>query len=266
MHLLVGPVIARSAAPFPRDASRDSDPEVTRFETEEACEIVQAGHRAGVLITCEHASERLPLPWLWSARDRRLVGTHWAYDLGAAELAREYAEMIGGIAVLARFSRLLADPNRPVDSPTLFRAHAEGEPIELNLSIDSSERELRLGGYYRPFHEAVDRAVAASVAGTILAMHTFTPLYEAERRELEVGVLFDTEEELAMRMVEVFSKAGFRTAPNEPYSGRAGLIHVAERHAKAHGRRAIELEVRQDLATDPTFRARLLPILAELLH
>lgn len=218
------------------------------------------------MITCEHASERLPSPWRWSPRDRRLIGTHWAYDLGAAELAREYAALIGGVAVLSRFSRLLADPNRPEESPTLFRVEAEGEAIELNQSIDSAEREIRLDAYYRPFHDAVDREVAASKASTVFAMHTFTPLYEGSRRELEVGVLFDSEEELAMHMVEGFARAGFRTAPNEPYSGRAGLIHVAERHAKTHGRRAIELEVRQDLAIDVEFRAKFLPILAELLH
>ena len=69
-----------------------------QIEIEESVEIVRGGDRAGVLVTCEHASERLPSPWSWSERDRRLVGTHWAFDLGAADLAREYAEMVGGVA------------------------------------------------------------------------------------------------------------------------------------------------------------------------
>lgn len=231
-------------------------------EIEEAWEVVRGGGHAGVLITCEHASQRLPEPWRWSERDRRLVDTHWAYDLGAAELAREYAEAIGATAVLARFSRLLADPNRPEDSPTLFRDVAEGQPVELNVAIDPAEREIRLDGYYRPFHEAVDREVAASGAPILLAMHTFTPLYEGTPRELEVGVLFDEEEALAAELLEAFAKAGLRVAPNEPYSGRAGLIHVVDRHARTHGRRAIELEVRQDLAVDAEFRARFLQVLA----
>ena len=231
-------------------------------EIEEAWEIVRTGGHAGVLVTCEHASQRLPEPWRWSERDRRLVDTHWAYDLGAAELAREYAEAVGATAVLARFSRLLADPNRPEGSPTLFRAMAEGLPVELNEAIDPAEREIRLDGYYRPFHEAVDREVAASHAPILLAMHTFTPLYEGTRRALEVGVLFDAEEALAMELVAAFAQAGMRVAPNEPYSGREGLIHVVDRHARTHGRRAIELEVRQDLAVDPEFRARFVRVLA----
>lgn len=237
-----------------------------RVEVDEAWEVVRTSGHAGVFVTCEHASQRLPEPWRWSERDRRLVDTHWAYDLGAADLAREYAEAIGATAVLARFSRLLADPNRPEDSPTLFRQIAEGLPVELNASIDAAEREIRLDGYYRPFHEAVDREVAASSAPVLLAMHTFTPLYEGTRRELEVGVLFDEEEALAMELIVAFRRAGMRVEANEPYSGRSGLIHVADRHARNHGRRPIELEVRQDLAVDPDFRSRFVRVLAEHLR
>ncbi|UJR79004.1 N-formylglutamate amidohydrolase [Sandaracinus amylolyticus] len=237
------------------------------IEIDEAWEVVRAGSGAGVLVTCEHASQRLPEPWRWSARDEaRLVGTHWAYDLGAAELAREYAAAIGGVAVLSRFSRLLADPNRPEGSPTLFRDVADGERVELNASIDPAEREIRLDAYYRPFHAAVDREVAASHAPILLAMHTFTPLYEGTPRALEIGVLFDEEEALAAELIDTFAAAGLKVAPNEPYSGRAGLIHVVDRHARTHGRRAIELEVRQDLAVDPAFRARFVSLLASRLR
>jgi predicted N-formylglutamate amidohydrolase len=43
---------------------------------------------------------------------------------------------------------------------------------------------------------------------------------------------------------------------NEPYSGKLGLMYSVDRHAKKHGRRPIELEVRQDLAVDPVVRRR----------
>jgi predicted N-formylglutamate amidohydrolase len=35
-------------------------------------------------------------------------------------------------AVIAQFSRLLVDANRPLDSPTLFRDVADGQPVHLN--------------------------------------------------------------------------------------------------------------------------------------
>lgn len=233
-----------------------------RVETVEAYEAVEGTENAPVFITCEHASERLPSGYGWHPDDERLVGTHWAYDLGARELAMELAVELGAPSVLSRFSRLLVDPNRPEDSDTLFRAEAEGAPVWLNRAIDAGERAQRIERYYRPYHEAIDRRLGGHRAQVLFSIHSFTPVYEGAVRPMEVGVLFDTQEALAMRAAEAIAAAGFVTALNEPYSGRAGLIHAAERHAGAHGRKALELEVRQDLAVRPEVRARLVGALA----
>ena len=214
-----------------------------------------------LLLTAEHASERMPSPWEWPEADRWLVGTHWAYDIGAAELTRELARRLGATAVLARFTRLLADPNRPEGDPTLFREVAEGHPVALNRGLSPEERARRLERLWRPYHAAVDAAVRASNAPLVLAIHTFTPLYEGEARQLEVGVLFDREEDLAKELHDALGAVGVNVALNEPYSGRAGLIYSAHRHAETHGRRALELEVRQDLAVEDVFRERLVRVL-----
>ncbi len=232
---------------------------------DEAVEVI-GGRSERVVLTCEHASEALLEGWSWPAADARLAGTHWAFDIGAEPLTRELARALDAAAALARFSRLLADPNRDEASETLFRAHAEGAPVALNAAIDERERERRLARAWRPFHSAVDRMVAAVPAEIVLAVHTFTPIYEGVRRELELGVLFDDEDALAAHLVEGLAARDYRVAPNEPYSGKAGLIYVADRHAKQHGRRAIEIEVRQDLASDAAFRARLVAELTALLR
>jgi predicted N-formylglutamate amidohydrolase len=249
------------------DSARDISRGMFVVDTHEAFEVVRGGEGGGVFVTCEHASERMPEPWRWHERDQRLVGTHWAFDLGAAELAREYAARIGTVAVLSRFSRLLCDPNRAEHEASLFRDVAEREPVHLNLDLAHAERELRLATYHRPFHHAVDRELEQRAGlHTLLSMHSFTPLYEGQPRALEVGVLFDREDALGEHLVSVFARAGFRVAPNEPYSGKEGLIHSAAVHAERFGLRAVELEVRQDLAVDPTFRARLLAVLASELR
>jgi predicted N-formylglutamate amidohydrolase len=230
----------------------------------DACEIREAEGLALVL-TCEHASERMPAPWEWPAADRWLVGTHWAYDIGAAELTRDLHAALGGTAVLSRFTRLLADANRPEDDPTLFRAEAEGHPIELNRELSADERAQRIERLWRPYHAAVDRALGPSSAPLVLAVHTFTPVYEGQLRELEVGVLFDREEDLAVELAAELSSKGLRVELNEPYSGRAGLIYSADRHAKVHARRALEIEVRQDLAVEDVFRRSLVRVLSAFL-
>ena len=213
----------------------------------DAAEVLGGRSDVPVVFCCEHASERLPGRWRWSDNDSRLVGTHWAFDLGAADLTRELADRLGAPAVLARFSRLLADPNRPEDSATLFRADAEGLPVELNTDIADTDRAQRIADYYRPYHAALDATVRASLAPILFSVHSFTPEYQGEPRAMELGVLFNYEDALGLALNAHLAAAGYRTLANEPYSGYAGLIHAARRHGRAHGIVYVELEVRQDL-------------------
>lgn len=227
---------------------------------------VRAGHaNAPAFLTCEHACEALPEGYAWPEADGRLLGTHWAVDLGARDLTLELAEALDAPAVLARYSRLLIDLNRPEVSDTLFRALADGEPVHLNRDLADEERKRRFERYHRPFHDAVDRELRATRCPMVLAIHTFTDRYEGTPREVEIGVLFDREEVLGNTWVSELRALGYDARANEPWSGKAGLIYVAQRHGDRHGRRAVELEVRQDLAMDPAFRATLVPQLATLI-
>ena len=214
-----------------------------------------------LLLTCEHASARLPDGWRWTERDARLHGTHWTFDLGAAELTHELSASLRSAAVLSTFTRLLADPNRADDDPSVFRTHAEGLPVELNARLDEDDVRRRLDRYWSRYHDAVDREAAKTAAPVLLSVHTFTPVYEGTPRAMEIGVLFDREDTLAAVLAEALAAEGFVVAMNEPYSGKEGLIYAAERHASAHRKHALELEVRQDLAVTPEARARVVAAL-----
>ncbi|MEZ4227292.1 MAG: N-formylglutamate amidohydrolase [Polyangiaceae bacterium] len=228
---------------------------------EDAAEIIAGPTPARVVLTCEHASERLPEPWEWPEADRWLVGTHWAYDIGASDLTREVAVALGAPAVLARFSRLLVDPNRPRDSDTLFRAQAEGRSVALNAHLSTGEQQTRLRRLYDAFHARVHEVMVSARAEIVLAMHTFTPEYEGIVRQLEVGVLFDRDEALALRVRDELASTGLAVGLNEPYSGRQGMMYSADLHASRHGCLAVELEVRQDLAVEAVVRRRIVEAL-----
>jgi predicted N-formylglutamate amidohydrolase len=206
----------------------------------------------------------MPPPFQWPDEDAWLADTHWAYDLGAAELTRELAAALSTTAVLSRFSRLLIDPNRTEEATDLFRIVAEGKPVLLNRGMDDAERERRvaLGNAY---HSTIDALLGPDTAKLVLSVHSFTPLYEGVKRTVEMGVLFDREEVLAERVRAALTLAGINALPNEPYSGKLGLMYSAERHAARHRRRALELEVRQDLACDRRARARIVAVLAAVL-
>lgn len=218
-----------------------------------------------IVLTCEHASEDYPAPFKRDPRDERLVGDHWSYDLGAAELTRELAAATGWPAVLSRFSRLLIDPNRPLDSDTLFRDVADGQPVFVNSEATDSEKAQRIELLYKPYHAAVAELMSRPEVRMGFSIHSFTPVYEGSPRQVEVGVLFSKQESEARTLRDAFGEAGFDARLNEPYSGALGLMYCVEMHAEALGKVSLELELRQDLASDAVMRTRVAGVLAKTL-
>jgi predicted N-formylglutamate amidohydrolase len=234
----------------------------------DVCEIVEADRAAPFLLTCEHASSELPPPYTWAPADRWLVNTHWAVDLGVADVTRALAAALEVPAVLSGFSRLLVDANRAADDPTLFRTVADGRAVALNARLTDAERRERIARFHAPYHAAIDLLLMRyPAAGLVVSMHSFTPVYEnGPPRPMEIGVLFDREEEIAAGVMASLAADGWAVAGNEPYSGKAGLIYAADHHASRHGRRALELEIRQDLAADVHRRPALVSSLAKALR
>lgn len=221
-----------------------------------------ARHDPWCVITCEHATNRMPPGWQWPEEDRWLVDTHWASDLHIEAFVEGLARRLRVPAVLSRFTRLLVDPNRPMDADTLFREVAEGRPVVLNQDLTEDEKARRIRHLYDPYHHAADRLVWRSPGASVLGVHSFTDTYEGTEREVEIGVLFDEDEALATAFAEHVRGHGFEVRLNEPYSGKQGLIFGPRRHARNHGRACIELELRQDRLEDPVTSSRLVEIIA----
>ena len=201
----------------------------------------------GVLLTCEHATARVPAGWRLPDEDLWIEQTHWAWDPGAAPLVRALVDRIGGGAVLARFTRLLVDPNREVAAQDLFRPAAEGRELGLNRELSAGERKRRIDELYWPFHRAVTRAAGALRPRLLLAIHSFTPEWEGSRRAVDLGVLHVDQPDLAHRVASALSASSFEVRVNEPYTGIGGLIHSVHSHSLAAGCPGIEIEVNQRL-------------------
>ena len=223
----------------------------------EAVEELAGDPGCRLVFTCEHASNVLPEPWRWPEADRWLVDTHWASDIGAGAFTRRVAGLMNAPAVLSKFSRLLVDPNRPLDSDTLFRQSADGRQVHLNEIMLETERQERIDRFYEPYHAAVGAMVQRSRGDTVFSIHTFTDDYEGDKRVLELGVLFDDDEEPAYRLIEHLEGAGFHVMANEPWSGKDGLAYSPVRHAREYGRCALEIEARQDLIVQEGFAQHL---------
>ncbi|RCW81005.1 putative N-formylglutamate amidohydrolase [Paracoccus lutimaris] len=221
--------------------------------TAEAYSIIGAGRPSRWLLTCDHATNRVP-DWVGGG-DLGIapedMARHIAYDVGAAGLTRALAQRLDAPAILSDFSRLVIDPNRGEDDPTLLMRIYDGTVIPTNRHAGAPEREARLEQLYRPYHAAYAALAAARPDRAICAIHSFTrQLRGRPRRPWAVGVLYShRDERLGPALIRECREAGWITGDNEPYSGHLQGDSI-DRHALAHGRPNVLIEVRNDLIAD----------------
>lgn len=225
------------------------------------------------LVTCDHASNRVP-EWVnggdlgIAAED---MARHIAWDVGAAGLARALAERLDSPALLSDFSRLVIDPNRGEDDPTLIMRLYDGTLIPANRHLTVADVEERLTRLYRPYHAAYACLADRHPDRVILAIHSFTPCLQGRPpRPWHVGVLYShLDERLSRPLIQrLRAEPDLCIGDNEPYSGHLPGDAI-DRHALAHGRLNTLIELRNDLiATSESqqhWADRLAPILAEVL-
>lgn len=222
-------------------------------------EIVNPAAPGGVVLLCDHASNHIPQEYDNLGLDEKLLGSHIAWDIGAAALALRLSSLIGGVAVLARFSRLLVDTNRRESEDTLIPLVSDDNAIPGNAvlagDLAGTEREARLLRFYRPFHAAcrmsVLRAVQSLQQPLVLGIHSFTPrMNGGAPRPWDVSVMWDQDDRLAQAMARAFDDEGLCVGYNEPYSGETWM-HSVKTHADPEGLPHAQIEIRQDLLATP---------------
>lgn len=252
-----------------------SEAAVTIADNEDVAEDFPAFTRihgsweAGLLILCDHASNALPARYGTLGLPRTQLERHIGYDIGAAGVTRELAKRLGCPAVMSSFSRLLIDPNRGEDDPTLVMRISDGAIVPGNRYVDATEVEYRLNTFHRPYHHAIEAELAsaeeAGVNPVILSMHSYTPVWRGVPRPWHAAVLWDLDARFPRPLIDALAAKGdLIVGDNEPYDG-ALLNDCLYRHGTIPGRANALLEIRQDLIADEVGQAEWAERLAELL-
>lgn len=218
-------------------------------------EIIEGDRKQGIVLLCDHARRDLPEEYGDLGLPPEEFDRHIAYDIGAEQVTRRLAAILEAPAVLASFSRLLIDPNRGEDDPTLIRQLYDGSVIPGNYPMTDEERERRLDEFYRPYHDAVGSMVASVATETgaapfILSVHSFTPVMQGRARPWHAGVLWDMDHRAAWPLIEMLAEdPELVIGDNEPYDGalRGDTMY---RHAIVNGFAHALIEIRQDLIAD----------------
>lgn len=223
-----------------------------------AFEIRHPDAKSSILILCDHASNAVPntvnggtlgLP-------EADMNRHIAYDVGARGVVEHLSDILDAHAVFSRFSRLVIDPNRGEDDPTLLMKLYDGSIIPGNRDADDAEKERRLNLFHRPYHQAVkaqiDHMISEGRVPALVSVHSFTPkLRNKPMRPWHLGVLWDKDDRLVHPFIKHFANdQDIIVGNNEPYSGelQGDTLYF---HGTQRGLPHILIEIRHDLIDTP---------------
>lgn len=223
---------------------------------DEAYEIIPGDSATGLVILADHATNRIPPDYADLGLPASELARHIGYDIGIEAMTRHLARLTGAPAVLSRFSRLLIDPNRGDDDPTLIMRISDGAVVPGNVRVDAVERERRITRFWGPYDQAVGRviegAISAGPVPLVLSLHSFTPVWRGLPRPWHCGVLWDADARLPARLIAALAgDPDLIVGDNEPYGG-ALEGDTMYRHCTRRGLAHAILEVRQDLIADET--------------
>jgi len=232
-------------------------------------EVLNGDVTAPLIILCEHASNHIPEAYEQLGLSSEDLDKHIAWDIGAADVAIKMSELMVVPAVLGTASRLLIDPNREPDHPTLVPAISDEIPIPANEDLPSAAVAARRKSIYDPFHSAADQVIERhlneGIIPLVIGMHSFTPLMNGAARPWQVGFLWNKDPRLAQAMIGLVEReTDLLVGDNQPYSGKE-LYYTMERHGAARGLPQTTVEIRQDLLADDLMRKQWAALMADLL-
>ncbi|QRM56636.1 N-formylglutamate amidohydrolase [Sinorhizobium sp. BG8] len=236
-------------------------------------EIIAGNAGRGLVLLGDHATNHLPERYARLGLPESAFTRHIAYDIGVEGVLRELARRLDVPVVMSRFSRLLIDPNRGEDDPTLIMKISDGAIIPGNHPITPEEWNHRLDAFHRPYHRAVAETIQkvgeeSGKAPLVISLHSFTPSWKGVARPWQATVLWDDDPRAVHPLIAALEEPGdIVVGNNEPYDGalRGDTMFT---HCVTAGIPHALIEIRQDeIGTDEGVVAwadRLAPILERL--
>ncbi|HXC59292.1 MAG TPA: N-formylglutamate amidohydrolase [Steroidobacteraceae bacterium] len=220
-----------------------------------AFQVEREQGRSPFLLTCDHASARVPrrLNSLGvSAQDLR---RHIAWDIGAAAVATRLATRLDAFLILQNWSRLVIDCNRPPGSPQSIVPLSEATRIPGNESISPDEALAREMEIFRPYHDRIaaelDQRQAQERPTILISMHSFTPILHGRARPWHAGLLYNRDPRLAEALLPILrADADLVVGDNEPYAVSDSTDYTIPVYGERRGLLHVGIELRQDLIAD----------------
>ncbi|WP_170766442.1 N-formylglutamate amidohydrolase [Ruegeria lacuscaerulensis] len=212
-------------------------------------EILNANGVGRVVLLCEHASHRIPPEYGGLGLAEADRQSHAVWDPGARALSVLLSKTLDAPVVASTVSRLVYDCNRPPEAASAMPEKSELIEVSGNIGLSAQDRAARVAAVYEPFCQAVSQVLDQRGPDTIVVtIHSFTPIYYGQPREVELGLLHDEDSRLVDAMLDQVGRIPHRKIErNEPYGPGDGVTHSLRLHALSRGLANVMIEVRNDL-------------------
>ncbi len=230
--------------------------------------LINEQGQSRVLLVCEHASNYIPDRYNGLGLDAAAKRSHAAWDIGAKALSEKLSERLDAKVVMSGVSRLVYDCNRPPNAPDAMPEKSEIIAIKGNVGLSVDDKKERICTVYEPFKKLLSDTLNSYPQKPILVtIHSFTPLYFGKLRTIEIGLIHDEDNRLAVKMVELAqTNTDLKVSLNEPYSKEDGVAHTLALHGTRNGLINVMIEVRNDLLETADQQTAIAQIITNLLQ
>lgn len=211
-----------------------------------------------LILTCEHASNKLPAAFK-KAVPAEVLKTHRAYDIGAVQVFRKLVKFAKPeFFCEGKFSRLFVDLNRTITNKSAFSDYLR----------DNENAKAQATAYWNEYRAAIEKFVASSLsspkrtslknrvaksAPTIihLGIHSFTPTLNGKVRNTDIGILYDPSRPQERAYANIIKAEIKRLYPamkvrfNYPYKGTSDGLTTTLRKKFGPQYVGIEIEINQ---------------------
>lgn len=213
-----------------------------------------------LMLTCEHASNKLPAAFK-KAVPAEVLKTHRAYDIGALAVFRKLVKFAKPeFYCEGKFSRLFVDLNRTITNKSAFSEYYDA--LEARDKSAAKKAKVQATAYWQEYRAAIEKFVDSALKPKTraarsepeivhLGIHSFTPVLNGKVRNADIGILYDPARPQERAYANVIKAEIKRLYPamkvrfNYPYKGSSDGLTTTLR--KKFGPRyvGIEIEINQ---------------------
>lgn len=206
----------------------------------------------------DHAGRKIPERLGTLGLQEPDLSRHIAWDIGIRDVTEPISKSLGAPYLYQQYSRLVIDCNRRPNIDESIVDISDGTFIPGNKGLSPLEVRERHIKILEPYHnritEVLDRRQARGQPTVLISMHSCTPQLtsDATMRPWQIGVIAHNDWRVGNALIDLLTEeTSITVGRNQPYCVDMEKDFTVPVYGEGRGLPYVEIEIRQDLISDP---------------